>query len=100
MRTRRHWRSGRSCLGKVIAVRVMAEQTGYRKTGTLSARTVPVAAGTMTLSEPPVVSGEARPGHTLTLEHGTTRPRDAQVAVQWLRDGVARRSGHPVDVQR
>jgi surface antigen len=79
---------GPELLGKVIGLRVMAEKTGYRKTGLLAARTTPVSQGTMTLSDPPAISGGTRPGQTLTLERVVPTPRDAKVSVQWLRDGV------------
>lgn len=80
---------GPELFGKVIRVRVFADKPGYRTAGQLSLRTEPVGQGTMTLSEPPTITGSARPGQTLSLEHGAPRPRDAQVSVQWLRDGVA-----------
>ena len=80
---------GPELFGKVIKVRVFADKPGYRTAGQLSLRTEPVGQGTMTLSEPPTITGSAHPGQTLTLEHGAPRPRDAEVSVQWLRDGIA-----------
>ncbi len=80
---------GPELLGKVIGLRVFADKPGYRTAGALALRTTPVAPGTMVLSEPARISGTARPGQTLRLDHGLPRPRDARVSVQWLRDGVA-----------
>jgi surface antigen len=80
---------GPDLLGKVIGLRVWATKDGYKRAAKRAVPTAAVAPGTMSLSEPPTVSGGTRPGDTLTLVHGVAHPRDAQVSVQWLRDGVA-----------
>jgi surface antigen len=80
---------GPELLGKVIGLRVMTEETGYRKTGMLATRTPPVTEGTMSLTDPPTITGQTRPGQTLTLGPVVTDPKDATKSVQWLRDGVA-----------
>lgn len=76
-------------LGKVIGLRVWASKDGYKRAARRAVPTGPVEAGSMSLTGSPTISGGNRPGQTLSLTHGTPRPRDAQVAVQWLRDGVA-----------
>lgn len=80
---------GPELLGKVIGLRVWATKDGYQRAAARAVPTEPVAAGTMSLTASPSISGGSRPGQTLTLVHGSPRPRDAQVSVQWLRDGVA-----------
>jgi hypothetical protein len=80
---------GPDMLGKVIGLRVWATKDGYKRAAKRAVATDPVAAGTMSLTAAPTITGGTRPGQTLTLVHGRTRPRDAQVSVQWLRDGVS-----------
>jgi surface antigen len=79
---------GPELLGKVIGLRVWATKDGYKRAAMRAVPTEPVTAGTMSLTSSPRISGGSRPGETLTLAHGLTRPRDAQVSVQWLRDDV------------
>jgi surface antigen len=79
---------GPELLGKAIGLRVWATKDGYKRAAMRAVPTEPVTAGSMSLTSSPTISGGTRPGETLTLAHGRTRPRDAQVSVQWLRDGV------------
>ena len=74
-------------VGKPIAVSVTGHSLSYRDVTVTTIPTSPVAPGTVALAEPATVTGLARTGQVLTLEHGATDPADAGVSVQWLRAG-------------
>ena len=76
-------------LGKKITVRVTARKEGYDAVRTRAPRLAPVAPGTFTVLQPPVVSGATLPGETLTLDPGSYTPAGAdELAIAWLRDGA------------
>lgn len=74
-------------VGATISATVTATRDGYDAVSASSAPTQPVAAGTFTVTTPPSVDGIAKLGQTLTVDTGAFRPTDADVAIQWLRDG-------------
>jgi surface antigen len=78
---------GPELVGKAIGFTVTARKWGYDPV-TLSSTTQRVAAGTLSTTVPPVLSGTPRLGQVLTVDPGAYTP-EGTVAVQWLRDGVA-----------
>ncbi|MDI6908323.1 CHAP domain-containing protein [Nocardioides sp.] len=78
---------GPELVGRVITAQVTATREGYEAVTAAAAPTVPVAPGTFTVTTAPSLDGTARLGETLTVDPGLFRPADAEVQVQWLRDG-------------
>jgi hypothetical protein len=75
-----------SMLGKPLAVSVTARKSGYSRVSVTSSPTADVVPGTLTLTDPPTLTGSAKPGETLTLAPAATTPA-AQATVTWLRSG-------------
>lgn len=73
--------------GRAITATVTAIRAYYDPVTVVTAATVPVALGTISVREKPVVTGTPKPGQTLTVSPGAYRPADSVVAIQWLRDG-------------
>lgn len=78
---------GPELVGRVITAQVTATRVGYTPVTAASAPTAPVAPGTFAVETAPSLDGTARLGETLTVDPGTFRPADADVQVQWLRNG-------------
>ncbi len=78
---------GPELVGRVITAQVTATREGYDPVTASAAPTAPVAPGTFTVATAPSLQGTARLGETLTVDPGTFTPSDADVQVQWLRDG-------------
>jgi surface antigen len=78
---------GRDQVGARISARVTASSKGYRKSNGTAPATEVVLAKPVRLSSPSKLSGRAVVGRVLTAKAGTTRPTNATVTYQWLRDG-------------
>jgi hypothetical protein len=76
-------------LGSRITVTASGILTRYNVTSTVSAATVVVAAGTMTVDTAPTISGDATTGSVLTVDPGVWVPDTATFTYVWMRDGVA-----------
>ncbi|MDP3969220.1 MAG: CHAP domain-containing protein [Nocardioides sp.] len=74
-------------IGKRITAEITYGRKGYHDRIAPSPATAAVLAGTIQASGFRVV-GEARRGQVLTVEPGTVEPADADVRLQWLRNGV------------
>jgi len=74
-------------VGRSLGVTVTAAKEGHTDVVASSTAIGPVAPGTFTVAEQPSLSGKPRLGETLTFDSGTYAPADAEMAVQWLRDG-------------
>ncbi len=74
--------------GKAVTVRVTASSLGYPTTSATSAPTAPVAAGVVTSTTAPSISGDPRVGETLTTTPGSWTPLPDSLRYQWRADGV------------
>ncbi|GAB2454638.1 hypothetical protein GCM10027062_38860 [Nocardioides hungaricus] len=74
-------------VGAVISASVTASRSGYEPVTATTAPTAAVAPGTFRITTPPSLLGTPRLGQTLTVRTGGFEPSDADVAIQWLRDG-------------
>ncbi|WP_051274412.1 hypothetical protein [Cellulomonas sp. URHD0024] len=72
-----------------VSVEVTASKTGYLDASATSAPTEVVAAGTITSSVKPLVTGSAKVGSRLTATAGIWTPSETKPTYQWLRAGVA-----------
>ncbi|GAB6985461.1 CHAP domain-containing protein [Nocardioides pyridinolyticus] len=72
---------------RVITATVTATRSGYDPVLATAAPTERVAPGTIRVTTPPRLLGSPRLGQTLTVQAGGHAPSDADVAIQWLRDG-------------
>ncbi|MGH3445404.1 MAG: CHAP domain-containing protein [Nocardioidaceae bacterium] len=85
-----------SLIGKAVSLSETASAPGYVDVTAGSVETVAVVPGVFTrISRPAIVlspgARRPQPGQTLSVDVGSFRPRTrqgAEVAVQWLRDGV------------
>ncbi|WP_370247787.1 CHAP domain-containing protein [Nocardioides sp.] len=75
-------------VGQPLSVSVTARKTGYEDGVAVSTATPTVAAGTLTLDTPPVLSGEGQVGQVVTMTPGGWAPAPAAVTVRWKADGV------------
>jgi surface antigen len=73
--------------GLPVTAKVTARRSGYDPVTVAVPARVPVALGTIWSGRKPVLSGTAKPGQLLDIDPGTYNPADADVTVQWLRDG-------------
>ena len=73
---------------RTMSVRVTVHQLGYADAVATAASSGPVIPGTLLNLRAPTVSGTAQVGLKLTADKGAWTPR-ANVAYQWLADGVA-----------
>lgn len=92
----------RDQVGSHISARVTASAKAYRKSRTTAPETTPVLAKPVALVSSSRVKGTPRVGSRLTARAGTSRPSDASVAYQWLRDGrpVAKATHRTYTVRR
>ncbi|MFT3889484.1 MAG: CHAP domain-containing protein [Arachnia sp.] len=74
--------------GAKVGVRVTGAKPGYNAIAKTSA-TVKVAAGVLTATPVPSISGEAKVLKTLTADAGTWAPSGVKFSYQWLRAGKA-----------
>jgi len=79
---------GPELVTRVITAKVVARRPGYDAVAASSAPTAPVAPGTFTIATAPHLRGLAELGEVLTVDPGVFTPTDADIAVEWLRDGV------------
>lgn len=70
-----------------ISVRITGELEGFATTRKASLQTERIAAGTLTDTPTPTISGSAAFGNTLTANPGQWGPGNVEFAYQWLRDG-------------
>jgi surface antigen len=76
-------------VGKNLTVRVTARKDGYGAVRAIVPTSAPVAPGTFTVLQPPVVTGTTLPGETLALDPGSYAPAaPGEVSVAWLRNGA------------
>ena len=78
-----------SVKGKRISVRVTASKTGFASGTATSAQTAVVAAGAITNSTAPSISGTKKVGYTLTASVGTWSPSGLTFKYQWFRGATA-----------
>ena len=71
-----------------ISVRVTATAPGYLPGTATSERTTRVRRGTLTVTEPPALTGTPRVDEVLTLTPGAVSPAAQGTSVQWSADGV------------
>lgn len=77
---------GKSKLGMHLSVKVTATGPGG-STSVTSAQTAPVIAGTIGVTEPPQITGDARIGATVTAVPPVTTKELTATSVQWYADG-------------
>ncbi|RYJ06814.1 MAG: CHAP domain-containing protein, partial [Actinomycetales bacterium] len=80
---------GPELVGKAISTTVGVGRTGYTGSSATSARTAKVAAGAMSSTTAPTVTGTPRVDGTLKAAGGTWSQTGVTTAWQWLRDGKA-----------
>ncbi|WP_408898553.1 hypothetical protein ACJ5H2_05430 [Nocardioides sp. R1-1] len=80
-----------AALGQTITVRVTATLEGYRPNTAESAPTSTIAAPATPLKStaPPVISGIAKVGESVTVSAGTWEVTPSNLAYQWYADGKA-----------
>jgi surface antigen len=83
------FRPGPETAGKSVAVRVRANKGGYHPTTETSAKTAPVADGSLAATARPVVTGTPRVGSALSATTGTWSRTGLAYAYQWYVDGEA-----------
>lgn len=76
-------------LGSRISVRVTARLDGFATTRKVSELSDRVAAGQLTETPNPTISGTTTFGQTLTADAGAWGPGSVRLAYQWLRNGEA-----------
>ena len=73
--------------GKAIRVRVTARRPGFTSVAATSASTATLAAGRISVTSAPSITGSATLGTTLKVDPGTFTPATGSARFQWLRDG-------------
>jgi surface antigen len=72
---------------RVITATVTATRSGYDPVLATAAPTERVTPGTFRVTTSPSLAGTPKLGQTLSVQTGDYEPNDADVAIQWLRDG-------------
>lgn len=75
-------------VGKTISVEVTGSRTDHEPGTAMSESTAPVAAGTFTLTKPPVIHGAIRVGDQAGVTQGTWNMADPNRSYQLLMDGA------------
>lgn len=75
--------------GKAIRVQVRGWTPGYNARNVYSARTAPIAKGSIPIAPTPGISGTMLVGQTLTMRRGTWGPAPVATRYQWYRDDEA-----------
>lgn len=75
-------------LGARISATVTGTSPAYLPVTKASAATAEVAAGVLSATPKPTLSGTARVGQELTATAGTWKPSSTKLAYTWLRDGA------------
>ena len=75
--------------GKTMSVRVTGSKAGYTTVAKTSAASAPVAAGSLSPTPVPTISGTVKAGYTLTAVPGTWGPAPVTLSYQWYRGGAA-----------
>jgi hypothetical protein len=70
-----------------LALRATATRSGWQDR-TIVSPGYQVLPAAITVSSEPVLTGTARVGNGLRVDHGTVTPTAAAISYQWLRDGV------------
>ena len=70
-----------------LRLQATATRTGWQSR-TVVSPAYQVSPATISISSPPALSGEARVGGSLFIEHGSVTPAAAALSYQWFRDGV------------
>ncbi len=78
-----------SAAGENLTVEVTAKAAGYADGVASSEPSATVEPGALVATAPPVVTGKAQVGKTLTATSGTWSPAPSDLAYQWYADGVA-----------
>ena len=76
-------------LGKRITVTVTGSKTGYLTVARSSAATAAVAAGMLSATPIPAITGTAKVGYVLTAHAGTWGPSPITLHYQWKAGGIA-----------
>ena len=79
---------GTDDLGTVISVGVTGTKSGYTTLTKTSPATAPIASGTITNSDKPTVSGEAKVGSDLTVQGGSWTPDGTALTYSWHANGT------------
>lgn len=79
---------GPELVSRVITARVTATLDGYVDAVATATPTEPVRPGTFTITTAPQLRGTPELGEVLTADPGAYSPTDADVKVEWLRNGA------------
>jgi surface antigen len=79
---------GPDLVDRTITATVTASRVGYDDVAVTTAATAPVAPGTFVVDTQPSLLGDALLGKQLSVDTGSFLPTDADVSIQWLRDGA------------
>jgi surface antigen len=79
---------GPDLVSRVITAQVTASREGYDPVTVTTTPTEPVRPGTFTISTAPHLRGTPELGEVLTADPGSYAPTDANVAIEWLRNGT------------
>lgn len=85
--TGQHYLPTRHDLGDRIRVLVTTRRDGFTTASARSSRTAAVAAGRISISKSPRVTGSPQLGSVLKVDPGVHSPTQASLSYQWLRDG-------------
>ncbi|MFT3887829.1 MAG: hypothetical protein QM713_06670 [Arachnia sp.] len=75
--------------GTRVSVKVTGSKAGYATASKTSSATGKVAAGTLTATPKPTISGTAKVGKKLTAKAKAWKPAPVKLSYQWLRNGKA-----------
>ncbi|GAA4364540.1 CHAP domain-containing protein [Nocardioides caricicola] len=79
---------GPDLVSRVITAEVIGRRPGYDPVRAASAPTAPVAPGTFAIVTAPHLLGTPELNEVLTVDPGVFTPADADVTVEWLRNGI------------
>ncbi len=74
-------------LNRSLSVKTTGRKKGYNSLTKTSAKTVPVAAGTLSVPAAPTIAGEPVVGAKLSAQPGSWAPQAEAFTFQWLADG-------------
>lgn len=75
--------------GHKLSIKITGTRSGYVSASSTSARTKAVAAGKLSVSKRPKVTGTYLPGRTLKVSKGSWKTKPTSYAYRWYRSGKA-----------